>query len=251
MKTSFLYGIVADVSSKTRVRCVFCGVYIPKANKCIEQHTNGTKHKENIELLTENGMSFNNEVLYCKPCKHTLAEDESVSKHIDGEDHANWMTAIEDLVDGEFISLEPYLASEKDNVLCEVCNSNIDCTLQILEEHVNSFNHRDNVCAKLKPLNGIFPVDNNDEVWCKICDSYIENTVESILAHIDEDEQHIDWFAEVEDLIEDQDVFIESYLSNEHENNAYCNKCQVEIICNAQSIEDHINTESHLNNLIS
>lgn len=250
MKTSSLYGIVADASSKTRVRCVFCGVYIPKANKCIEQHTNGTKHKENIELMKENGISFNNEVLYCKPCKHTLAEDESVTKHIDTDDHANWMTAIEDLVDGEFITLEPYLASEKDNVFCEVCNSNLDCALEILEEHVNSFNHRSNVCDKLKPLNGIFPVDNNDEVWCKICDTYIENTVQSILDHIDDDEQHTDWFTEIEYLIEDQEVSIEGYLSNEHENNAFCNKCQIEIICNAQSIEDHIDSESHINNLV-
>ncbi|XP_049878509.1 uncharacterized protein LOC126375564 [Pectinophora gossypiella] len=246
MKTSLLYGILADANSKTRVRCVFCGVYIPKASKCIEQHTNGTKHKENIELMATNGISFNNDVLYCKPCKHTLTEDESVSKHIDGDDHANWMTAIEDLVDGEFISLEPYLSGEKDEVYCEVCNTTIDCALLNIEEHVNSFNHRANVCDKLKPLNGIFPVENNDEVWCKVCDIYLENTVKGILEHIDDDEQHVDWFSEMEDLIEDHEISIEDYLTNEHENNAFCNTCQIEIICNAQSIEDHINSDSHL-----
>lgn len=246
MKTSLLYGIVADENSKTRVRCVFCGVYIPKANKCIEQHTNGTRHKENIELMSENGMNFNNDVLYCKPCKRTLNEDESVTKHIDGDDHANWMTAMEDLVDGEFISLDPYLSGEKDDVFCEVCNGSIECTPLNIEEHVNDFNHRANVCEKLKPLNGIFSVENNDEVWCKICNMYLENTVKSILEHIDDDEQHMEWFAEIEDLIDNQEISIDGYLSNEHEGNAYCNKCHMEFGCNVLSIEEHISTDTHL-----
>lgn len=251
MKTNLLYGIFADASSKTRVRCVFCGAYIPKSNTCIEQHKNGSKHKKNIELMAENGISLKDEALFCKPCKCTLEEDESVSKHVFCEEHATWMTAMDDLVDGEFITIEPYLSSEKDDVACEVCNCTLDCTLQSIEEHVNSFNHRTNVCEKLKPMNGIFPVENNEEVWCKICDLYIENTIRSILQHIDDDEQHMDWFNEIEDLIEDQDISIEAYLSNEHENNVYCNKCQTEIICNAQSIEDHVSSDSHISHFIS
>ncbi|KAL0853187.1 hypothetical protein ABMA27_012944 [Loxostege sticticalis] len=244
MKTGLLYGIVA--SSKTRVRCVFCGVFIPKANKCIEQHTNGAKHKENIELMTENGISFANDMLYCKPCRTELSEEESVTKHIESDGHANWVAAMEDLIDGEFISLDPYLNSDKEDVYCEVCHSSLQCTLQNIEAHVNGINHRTNITERLKPLNGIFPVDNDDEVWCKVCNVFIDNTARSILDHIDDDDEHMEWFAEIEDLIEEQDVSIESFLANEYEHNAFCNRCHLEISCNPQTIEAHVNSDAHL-----
>ncbi|XP_053616577.1 uncharacterized protein LOC128678794 [Plodia interpunctella] len=247
MKKGVLYGIVA--SSKTRVRCVFCRVHIPKANKCIEQHTNGAKHKDNIILMTENGMIFRDDELYCKPCKRVMDEEESVSKHIDSESHANWQAAIEDLTDGEYIQLEPYLTSEKEEAFCEVCKKDINCSLQVIESHVNSIVHRGNILEKLKPLNGIFAVDNDEEVYCKVCDAYVDNTVQTILEHIDDDEEHIEWFAEMEDLIEEQDVSLERYLANENEVNVYCKRCDLEIICDIQSIENHVHSESHLNNL--
>ncbi|KAI5639799.1 hypothetical protein NE865_07699 [Phthorimaea operculella] len=248
MKTGVTYGIVPDASSSNRVRCVFCGVFIPKSNKCIEQHTNGTKHKENIDLLSENGIRFKDQVLYCRLCSHTLLDDESVSKHIDCDVHANWMTAMEDLVDGEFINLEPYLSCEKDDVTCEVCNKSIKCSPQKIEEHVNCFSHRANVCEKLKPLNGIFPVENTEELWCKICDAYIKNTVAAVLQHIDDDEQHVDWFDDMEDVIDDHDISFENYLANEHETKAYCSSCQAEINCDSESIAYHIASQSHMSN---
>ncbi|CAK1589062.1 unnamed protein product [Parnassius mnemosyne] len=245
MKTSVQFGIIAN--SKTRVRCIFCKVYIPKANKCIEQHINGSKHKENFELMTENGISFNTDILYCKPCKSYLPDNHSISEHIEGAAHANWVAAMDDLVDGEFIRLNAYLSSDTENVFCEVCKKNIHCTLQNIEEHVNSLNHRSHIVEKLKPINGIFRVNNEDEVWCKVCDEYIDSHVLNILEHIDEDDHHMEWFMEIEDLMEGQDMSIVNYLANEFEKFAYCNKCKVEIICNAQSIEQHVNSESHLN----
>ncbi|CAG9782557.1 unnamed protein product [Diatraea saccharalis] len=244
MKTGFLYGIVA--CSKTRVRCVLCGVHIPKANKCIEQHTNGAKHKENVELMTENGITFKDNKLYCKPCMLELSLEDSVIGHTEAESHLNWMAAMEDLIDGEYISIEPFLASEKDDALCEVCHSTFQCTLQNIESHVNSINHRTSISEYLKPLNGIFPVENDDELWCKICNTFIENTATGILEHIDNDEQHMYWFTTIEDLIEEQDITIKSFLANEFDNNAYCNKCHLEINCNARSLEDHINSDIHL-----
>ncbi|XP_045778169.1 uncharacterized protein LOC123876078 [Maniola jurtina] len=245
MKTGLLYGIVAN--SKTRVRCVFCGVYIPKANKCIEEHTNGMKHKENIDLMAENGMSYVNDELYCKPCNVYLSGEESVASHVEGDQHANWIAAIDDLIEGEFINIDSYLASENEDVFCEVCDAKVACTLQNIEAHVNDILHRSNVAEKLKPLNGIFPVENDDEVWCKVCDQYIENTAQRILEHIDDDTLHVEWFMDIEDLTEGQEVSIQDFLKNEHEKNAFCNKCQMEILCNAQSIADHVNSEAHLN----
>ncbi|XP_026736316.1 uncharacterized protein LOC113499910 [Trichoplusia ni] len=244
MKTGILYGIVA--SSKTRVRCVFCGVHIPKATRCIEQHSHGAKHKENIDLMNENGIWFENETLLCKPCNRIIPNEESVIRHIDGDDHANWMAAVEDLVDGEFITLEAFLSCEKDEVFCEVCHCEVLCTLQSIEEHVNHLSHRSKITDRLRPLNGIFPVENEDEVWCKVCDIYIDSSVPSILSHIDDDEQHMEWFAEIEDLIESQEVSIEAYLANEHEKFAYCSKCHTEIPCNAQSLESHVHSVVHL-----
>lgn len=244
MKTGLSYGIVGN--SKTRVRCLFCGVYIPKATKCIEQHTNGAKHKENIRLMNENGLSFSNDLLRCKPCMRNLPEDECVLNHIEGEDHSNWMAAMDDLTEGEFISVDAYLSGEKDEGFCDVCNSNVNCSLQSIEEHVNHISHRAKISERLKPLNGIFPVENDEEVWCKVCDVYIDNTVQSILSHIDDDEGHMTWFMEIEDLIEDQEVSIRNYLANEHEIYAYCNKCEMEVTCNAQHIESHVHSEAHL-----
>lgn len=197
--------------------------------------------------MTEHGISFDTDILYCKPCKGYLPENESVTKHIEGDGHANWVAAMDDLIDGEFIRLNTYLSSESEDVFCEVCQCNIHCTLQKIEEHVNRLSHRGNIADKLKPLNGIFKVDNDDELWCKVCDAYIDNTVPNILEHIDDDEHHMEWFMEIEDLIEEQDISIVNYLANEFEKFAYCNKCNVEIICKAQTIEQHVNSESHLN----
>lgn len=245
MKSGLFFGVVA--SSKTRVRCIFCGVFIPKASKCIEQHLNGARHKENVELMNENGIAFISDTLHCKPCKRNLPHEESVLKHIDEEDHANWMAAMEDLIDGEFISIDDYLSSEKDFALCEVCNCNIDCSLPCIEEHVNHIDHRTNITERLKPLNGIFSVDDNEVVWCKVCDVYVDNTIHNILNHIDNDEQHMEWFAEIEDLIEDQELSLESYLANEHDTNAYCKKCHMEVLCTTQDIRSHVHSEAHLN----
>ncbi|XP_028043190.1 uncharacterized protein LOC114252762 [Bombyx mandarina] len=248
MKTGVAYGIVA--SSKTRVRCVFCGVHIPKATKCIEQHTNGVKHRENIELMNENAIALISDALYCRPCMINIPEDYSITKHIEMEDHANWIAAIDDLTDGEFISIDSYLCSETDNVHCEVCSMNIVCTLQNIQNHVNEFSHRANIMERLKPLNAVFCSDDNEDAWCKLCDVYIVNTVQSILEHIDDDEEHIQLLARLEDIAEVHNLNIDSYLMNEHENNAFCNKCNIEIVCNVENIEEHINSNSHLNNII-
>lgn len=244
MQTGMLYGIVAN--SKTRVRCVFCDVFIPKANKCIEQHTNGAQHKENMQLMSENGLTFLNNALYCRPCNATLSDEESGVNHVDSNDHANWMAALDDLVDGEFIKLEGYLSFESDDVYCDACSANVSSSLEKIEEHVNSLAHRQNIVERLKPSNGIFSVENESEVWCKICDEYIDNNVQSILSHIDDDENHLEWLMEIEDLIENHEVSIKSYLANEHETYAYCNKCQIQITCNAQAIESHVNSDAHL-----
>ncbi|KAJ0172627.1 hypothetical protein K1T71_011766 [Dendrolimus kikuchii] len=242
--TGLIYGIVAN--SKTRVRCVFCGVFIPKATKCIEQHTNGAQHKGNIELMSENGISFANNILHCRPCNLNLPDEQSGIDHIEGDDHGNWMAALDDLVDGEYISLDRYLSSESDDVYCEVCFINVNASLEKIEEHVNSLSHRQNVVEHLKPLNGIFSVENEDEVWCKVCDVYIDNNVQSILSHMDDDERHMDWLMEIEDLIDNHEVSIKSYLANEHDTYAFCNKCQMQVTCNAQAIENHVNSDAHL-----
>ncbi|KAM3966040.1 uncharacterized protein ACR2FA_012903 [Aphomia sociella] len=242
------YGIIP--SSKTRVRCIFCGVHIPKANRCIEQHTNGAKHKENLMLMRENGLDVINDDLYCKPCKQVVEEDVSVGDHIETETHSNWRAAIEDLTEGEFIKLDPYLSSEKDEVNCEACNLDISSNLHVIEEHVNSIKHRTNVAKRLKPLNGIFPVENDDEVFCKICNTYIDNTIHDILEHIDDDEDHIGWLSEIEDLIDGQGVSIQQYLANEYEIHAYCKTCCMDIICDVQNIESHVHSENHLNKVI-
>ncbi|CAH0719061.1 unnamed protein product, partial [Brenthis ino] len=245
MKTGLLYGIVA--SSKTRMRCVFCGVYIPKANKCIEEHTNGTKHKECIDQMAEHGIIYNNEELYCRPCDLHFGEEDSVASHLENDDHANWIATVDDLIEGEFINVISYMASESDEVTCEVCNCNMYCTLQIIEEHVNEIAHRNNVAEKLRPLNGIFPVENEDEMWCKVCDEYFENSAKGILQHIDESQTHVDWFMKLVNLIQAQDVSVQDFLRLEHEKNAYCNVCQMEVTCELQSIEEHVYSDAHLN----
>jgi hypothetical protein len=226
---------------------VFCGVHIPKANRCIEQHTNGAKHKDNVELMKANGVRYNNDTLFCKPCKMALSLEDSVLKHIESDGHSNWIAAMEDLTDGEFINMEPFLTSDEDDVHCEVCRLSFHCSLQNIEAHVNGINHRTNITERLKPMNGIFPVDNDDEVWCKVCNVYIDNTARSILDHIDDDDQHMQWFASIEDITHEQSVTFESYLVNEFDLNAYCNKCHVEIPCNIQSLENHVTSENHLN----
>ncbi|CAG9571857.1 unnamed protein product [Danaus chrysippus] len=245
MKTGLLYGIVAN--SKTRMRCVFCGVYIPKATKCIEEHTNGTKHKENIEQMAENGISFNHydDQLYCKPCNINLGEEESVPSHLESDTHANWMAAMDDLIEGEFINVDAYLAGESEDVYCEVCNCKITCVLSNIEEHVNDILHRSNVAEKLKPSNGIFPTEKDDELWCKVCNQPIENTARSLLSHIDDNFVHVMWLMEMQDLIETHEISVQDYLKCKEEKNAYCNRCQVEIPCNIQSIEDHIANGEH------
>ncbi|XP_026751689.1 uncharacterized protein LOC113512107 [Galleria mellonella] len=242
------FGIIP--SSKTLVRCIFCGVHLPKANRCIEQHTNGAKHKENLMLMRENAIYLLNEDLYCKPCNRIVNDNFSVPGHVETESHSNWKVAIEDLTEGEFIKLEPYLSSERDDVHCEVCNLDIDSNLHIIEKHVNSTKHRNNVVERLKPLNGLFPVENDDEVFCKICNMYIDNTTRAVLEHIDDDEEHVAWLTEIEDLIEGHDVSIEHYLANDFEVNAYCKKCKMDIICDVENIESHVHSEDHLNKFI-
>lgn len=238
-------GIVEK--SKTRVSCIFCGVCIPKAPKCIEQHTNGSKHQENMELMLENGIKFVGTGLECKICKRALAEDESVTKHIETADHANWMAAAENLTDGEYIQLDDFLSTDQEDVFCEVCQCSFVCTLPALETHANSLDHRTKLANKLKSLNGLFAVQNADELWCKVCNDYIENSTDGILDHIGEYE-HIEFINQLEFLIENNDITIDEYLSNEFKDKAFCTRCNVEIPCTPESIESHIFSDEHTTN---
>lgn len=241
-------GIVNDAQG--RVKCVFCVVQIPKAFSCIEQHIHGSKHKETLEIMTDNGIFHNEDnTMYCKPCKTILNNDESASQHVDGDQHSNWIAAIEDLIGGEFINLDSYLCSAKyeEDIRCDLCETAFPFTLALLEKHVNSHDHRVHLAEKLKTLNGIFPVENGEEVWCKLCDVYIENKVQAILDHIDDDELHMKWFASMDDIIEDHDISLDEFLSEEHHTTAECGKCNMEIDCTTENLEDHIFSETHLN----
>lgn len=239
-----IHGIAPN--SKTRVRCVFCGVFIPKAKKCIEQHASGAQHKGNIKQISENGVSFTNNILHCKPCNMNLPEGQSGIDHIDGDRHCNSMEALHSLVTGACISIEKYLSSESDDVYCYVCSVNVNPSLENIEEHIDSLPHIQNIVDCLKPINGIFSVENKDDVWCKICDVYIEDNVEGVISHMNDYEQHMEWLTEIEDIIEGHDVSIEGYLEQKLETNVFCNKCQMQIPCNARAIRNHVNSDAHL-----
>lgn len=234
-------------SSKTRVRCLYCGVHIPKAEKCIEQHVNGSRHEDNMQLVFTSGIIFKDDVLHCKPCNRELTEEESVLEHTLSDDHANWMATVEDLIDGEFINLESYLETDIENekIYCDVCKCSFVCTLASLEQHVNSYDHRSELVDKLMPLNGVFPVEGDDEVWCKVCNVNFENRVQKILDHIDDD-LHSEWFAEMDDLIEHHEVTMQGFLTEKDQKMAYCHKCAVSIICNNIAIQSHVNSDLHL-----
>ncbi|KAI8440917.1 hypothetical protein MSG28_009215 [Choristoneura fumiferana] len=241
MKTDLLYGIVA--SSKTRVRCIFCGVHIPKAKKCIEQHTNGSKHKENISLMTQEGIKEDNGVLHCRICSMELMENESLIEHVDF--HSSYVDALFDYKEDDFINSDLYLAYESDYISCEVCNISFDFSFDNIQNHVEQVDHETNVIERLKPQNGMFRVDNDYEVWCKLCNTYVENTVREIRDHT-YDEIHQLWFTDLLDLIDEQDVSLDDYLANEHEMHAFCNKCQIQIPCNKAKLEEHVYSDSHL-----
>lgn len=247
MKTGLPYGIINHCNSN--LKCVFCGVIISKSSNEIDEHVGDSIHKENIENMEDQGISYNDiDTVYCKPCKRNLGESESVSDHVESDDHANWVTTVDELVDGEFINILEYLGAEKnnENVTCDACNHSIVCTLENIELHVNSFNHRANVLEQLKPLNGIFNANNDEEVWCKICDIYIDNTVQSIFSHIDDDGEHLESLGSLEDVISGQNISIKDYLSVENEQKAQCNMCNIEVLCDLSSLQEHI-ISSHNN----
>lgn len=242
MKTGLPYGVINCNSNQT-VRCVFCGTTITKTDKHIEEHVAGTKHKDNKEKIETEGISFNDiDTVYCKPCNRNLAEDESIIAHMKTEDHANWITTMDELLESEYMDISKYLKTDKsiENIYCFACKTNLVCTMENVQLHVNDFNHRSNVVEMLKPLNAIFRVDNEEEVWCKICDVYIENTVQSIFDHIDDDDDHNVWMDTVQDLIANQEISIVSYLKNEHEHNARCHECNMDIACDIESLRGHV-----------
>ncbi|XP_072945336.1 uncharacterized protein [Epargyreus clarus] len=240
MITGICYGIVA--STKTRVRCVFCGVYIPKASKCIEEHINGAKHKENMELVYENGISYDSSRgLYCKLCATSF--EGSIVQHLEMDDHANYIATLEDLTDGEYIHVDAFLAGQTDVAFCSTCQVTIPCTLHNIEAHVNEDFH---IMETLKPLNGLFSVDNPLELWCKVCDVYIDNTTPGVLEHSEDDDHHVNWFKKMEPYTANNGISIGNYLTHEFENKVYCLRCKAEILCNTESIDYHIQTDAHM-----
>lgn len=252
MKTGLPFGLVAENSEdiSAGARCLYCAIIVSRSGTAIEDHVRSARHRKNERISQENGLRCGEDgLLHCKPCGTTLPNDSSATTHVSIDSHTTWIAAMEDLADGEFLDLTTFLDPdhEGNDMPCEACRCGVPSSLASVQNHVNSPVHRENVLTKLKPLNAIFDLEGNEEVWCKICDEYIENDPESIYFHIDEAENHSDWLAQVEDLVADHDIDIENYLAYQHEDRAYCNKCNIHIPCNLKSLEDHIITETHLN----
>lgn len=97
----------------------------------------------------------------------------------------------------------------------------------------------------LQPLNGIFSVEGNDDyLWCKLCQIFFDNYVELIFQHIEESE-HAKTMRKILRLIDGENITIDNYLQSPKQDKAFCKKCSIEVPCNVDNLQRHINGKKH------
>lgn len=234
------------------MKCTLCQVFIPNHERVIETHVDGGPHSNRYlkRLQTQNNIVVNEyedcDQVVCVICDQYFSNSNdisSVQQHIATDQHKRSMEEVQDAIEGHFMDL-PVDGSRQ--VHCTICKSKVGFTLSCIEEHTDGGRHRKALAVAVQKYNGIFEYEITDEeLWCKICDISIDNDVDSILDHVDNDADHIAKCEELENLVEDEEISIEKYLSDVGTHSAHCKRCDVDVPCNVYNLKQHIEGTRH------
>lgn len=243
------YEDIVTTQSRGRVQCTLCNVLVSDNDRCIETHIDGERHRgwyltrlmirNNIRASTDD----DDDEVFCVICEESISNDlETVQYHLENSaSHEE----IRNLIVGEFLKLPVNNTDKPSLVRCTICLCYIGFSYYDIETHIDGRKHRLARAIAVKPLNGIFSVTNDDDkLWCKVCDEYIDNCVGDILDHVDEDETHQINFDEI---TFDDDICIEDYLTNVHQDKAFCKECNVWVPCNEYNLREHVEGNRHNN----
>lgn len=226
------------------LECLLCAEVMENIDRKIESHLYSRKHRECYmrRLMARNSMFIKNTELFCHLCNHNVGIS-NLTHHVESTHHCKTLDRIKEFIekDGNFLEI-----SDNDNSInCCICNSLIEFTLESVEGHVTSAKHCRAKVMVLQPLNGIFSVeDHNEYLWCKLCQKFFDNYVELILKHVEESE-HAQTMRKLLRLINGQNITIDNFLQCLSQDKAFCKKCEIEVPCNVDNLQRHINGKKH------
>lgn len=226
------------------LRCTLCDEIMENIDKVIESHLDNRKHRESYmkRLMSRNSLFIKNAELFCALCNHSI-EISNLTRHVESSNHCRNLFAVKEVIekDGKFTEI----SDDKNCIYCYICNSEIEFGLQSVMNHLTTTRHSRTKSMVLQPLNGIFSVeDSNDYLWCKICQVFFDNYVELIIQHV-EDSEHATTMRKILRLIDGQNVNIDNYLQSLRQDKAFCNKCKIEVPCNVDNLQSHVNGKKH------
>lgn len=226
------------------LKCILCEEVIENKTSAIESHIEGRSHRELYmkRLMSKNSIVIQNSELFCCVCNQPVKIDQ-LTQHANTTSHTVILSRLDEIIkkDGRFMQIP----DNSENIQCLICNSDINFNLASVEEHAQSEKHKRAKSMVLQPLNGIFSVEDHDEyLWCKICQKFFDNYVELIIQHV-EDSEHSKAMSKLYRLIDGQHINIDGYLRSPRQDKANCNKCNIEVPCNVDNLQRHINGKKH------
>lgn len=226
------------------LKCVLCDEIMENNDRLIESHIDSRQHREQYmrRLMSHNSIITRSTEPFCQLCNHDVNIAE-LTHHVQSALHSKNLSSLIELIenDGKFIQIP-----DKNNcIYCCICNSQINFTLELVKSHLESAKHKRARAMVLQPLNGIFSVEGNDDyLWCKLCQIFFDNYVELIFQHIEESE-HAKTMRKILRLIDGENITIDNYLQSPKQDKAFCKKCSIEVPCNVDNLQRHINGKKH------
>lgn len=242
------------------VVCFICKVYIPRVpnsrkKEIMLEHKSSGRHVQTLKIVKHNSIcvdySSKDVQLLCKICNRNLDFSEHVAVHVKDARHRAWLEEIYGvcflrtlLVNVNVISIEKFLACSSEFAFCNICNLEIECTLQKIIMHITEKSHRKQFLDVLLPYSGVFPIEDNKVMWCKVCDLRMNNHFEDVLIHLCGNQAHGQWFHDIE-MKRQQDISSMDFLTNVDEMRVLCTRCDLKLRIDFRNITTHVHSETH------
>lgn len=247
---AYYRDIIVDEESN-KLKCSLCNkIFIYDSDISVDEHLSDLEHKNMhmLRLMIENNIVVSGKKIICHLCNQG-SDVSDVSDHILSIYHKDKKSSVKKLIekDGGLMVLPKDITKNGSLINCMACDRWVDFNQGAVQSHIESERHRRARAMAVQPLNAIFSVeDNNADLWCKICQVYFENYIEVIFEHVDEDPVHLKSLKKLHLLIKDQNISIEKFLYEPKEDKALCKQCGIEVPCNIDNLDRHINGKQHI-----
>ncbi|XP_013138175.1 PREDICTED: uncharacterized protein LOC106103065 isoform X3 [Papilio polytes] len=257
--------------------CYFCDVPIPNTTRNINEHLDGSKHKQTVkEILNINGLLVKNGSTYCKYCHNNMVKEYQYY-HIQLESHKANIIAVKKInvkesnIDKINTSKDIEIKTKEDSIQeinngtteidipsvmektpkgneisCKICNVIVPLRTSNIQDHLEGNKHMKNLMELLDNNKIIIKETRN---FCELCSFYIQDNMnyEHIISYFHMRKLEIHENNNKNDAKSKRLKTVFTYILNILESgNLLCTVCNVIIPNKESNITEHINGKKHI-----